>query len=336
MKLRLSLMLLLLAVAVVSSPLAASAQDENITPEQIEELRNALNSAMNDGINTVVNGMMIFGAQRSVSSGVFSTNNIGEDYDEDLDVQKLNFEMPLAEEDSALIPFISGTLSSVKITSQIPPFIPETGENDFMTIKSDTAAIGGGVHYEVVENLTLTGEFGIAYSHVENNYDYHNMVSEYLIKPLIDKQTLNWHMDMLTYMPAFKALYEIPVGEDSAINLSARYSHMFNDSYDSSTSGKVNVESNTGLLQSRIEGVTPLFGYKICEDKLKTRAYFQRSDTFGDFRDNGGLDFFYETGLDFFADTKDSSELFSEVGLSLGYVYRDEFTGWRAGVLLSF
>ena len=124
--------------------------------------------------------------------------------------------------------------------------------------------------------------------------------------------------------------------DESVINFSVRYAYMFNDSYDSTTGGTLDIDTATGLVQSRIEGETPLFDYKICEDPLMGRAYFQRNDIFGDLRDNGDMDFFYEIGLDFFADTSKSSEIISEIGFGVGYIYRNDFEGWNAGVLVDF
>ena len=330
MKLKSLFPLVVVSLLLSLVPSLVRAQD-TITDAQIEELRDVLNSAMNQGMNGVVNGMMVFGSQRAVSSGAFVTRN-SDDPDTQLDVKKVNFDYMIGDEDRDIVPYITGTLGVVKITDELAPFIPNTGTNDFIVAKSSTVALGGGVVFKPIENLQIFTEFQLAYSHVENNYDYNNIVSQYFIRPLMDKRSLNWHLDMFTYSPAAKIQYDIPVTEETTVSVSTRYSHMFNDSFDSTTSGTIVIDSATGLLQSRVEGVTPFFGLMACEDPIKARVYFQRNDVNGDLRDERAMDFFYDTGLDLFADVSGSSEILSEIGLGLGYTYRDQFEGWRFGI----
>jgi Solitary outer membrane autotransporter beta-barrel domain len=308
---------ILAAIAICFASVTAHAQSGPQLPPE-------LGSQVNRIIDQVVNSVLIFTSQASASSGNLTFDGNGEP---DIDVEILRFpvEYDFAAGE-AINPFLEGGLGFLHLVERIPP-IEGPGQNDFSTVRTWTAGLGGGVKFSPADKFEITPSFSATYANIRNRYDYNNEISQVLLEPF-GKQLFNWRVETITYTPTLKIGYEIPLGRQ-ALLLRSRYSHLFNDTI-STDSPTIDVSSDTGLWQNVIGLEIPL---GLCADgetsEFAIRGLFTRNEIYGSARQGLGLNHFYEATVDLLADVKESLGVVSEVRFGGSYIWGDDLTGWR-------
>jgi hypothetical protein len=147
-----------------------------------------------------------------------------------------------------------------------------------------------------------------------------------------DRDAFNTSVDVMTYSPTIEANYTFRQGETTFIP-KMRYAHLFNDSV-STKSSVIDVNSDSGLLQSFIDVQTPL-GYSVYGQELGLHPFIVRTDIFGSAKAARGPNYFHEIGLDLtFTDATRAVIKGFSVGGS--YIFGDDLTGYRIGVGLTF
>jgi hypothetical protein len=285
----------------------------------------------NDRVNEVVNGVTIFTSQDTASSGVFSFESDSPGVsDLDIDLIKIPVTHTFGEEQDVLRPQIRGVLGSLKSTRSIQTGAPGSIA-DFSRLEVLTAGLSGGVVYKVWNELRVTPLIGVAYSHVKRRYDFNNSFSQTNLQPY-DKDAFNTSVDVMTYSPTLEIDYTFKEGATTLIP-KVRYSHLFNDSV-SSESSVIDVNSDSGMLQSFVDVNTPL-GYTVLGQDLGLHPFIVRTDLFGTAKDARGPNYFHELGADL--TFTDSNRTLLE-GFSVGgsYIFGDDFSGYRIGVGLIF
>jgi hypothetical protein len=261
----------------------------------------------NEVINESVNTSTLFASQDIFSTGRFAKHRIDQP-DTHYDTLRMPFEVALAEKGGRWQPFVYGSGALLKVTSGLTKPPEAIGEDDFSTTRL----------------FALAGGLG---SHMRNNYDFNNSYSQAVLEP-DSNLYYNWNMNLFTYAPTGRAIYESKWGEGTAYAMLA-YSQLFNNSV-SSSSPAIDIDSATGILWSRFSYQQPT-GTEVLNTALGVRPFFQWSNISG--KAASGLDLvnLYEIGADLVFDFKEKFLLFSQMNWGGSYVTGDSFEGYHLG-----
>jgi len=308
---------LLVALAVVALPASVIAQP---TAEEF-----------NDRVNEAVNGVTIFTTQDTASSGVFSFDSDREgESDRDLDILKLPFSHTFGEEGEEFRPEIRAVIGSFQSNYSPPSQVP--GETaDFSRLDATTLGVSGGVVWNGWKELRITPLFEVAWTHLKRRYDYNNSFSQANLLPF-DREAFNTSVDVLTYSPSIEADYTFRDGDTTYVP-KLRYAHLFNDST-SSKSSVIDIDSDSGLLQTFFDVNTPL-GYNVKGFNMGLHPFIVRTDVFGAAKDANGPNYFHELGADLTFD-RGSGNLINGFSVGGSYIFGEDFTGYRIGFGVDF
>ena len=280
----------------------------------------------NEVINESVNTSTLFASQDIFSTGRFAKHRIDQP-DTHYDTVRTPFEVALAEKTDRWQPFVYGSGALLSVTSgfTMPP--GAVGEDDFSTTRLFALAGGLGSYLKVSDDFKLAVSCAVTFSHMRNNYDFNNSYSQQVLEP--DSNLFyNWSMNLFTYAPTGRAIYEAKWGEGTAYAMVA-YSQLFNNSV-SSSSPAIDINSSTGILWSRFSYSEPT-GTQLLDADLGVRPFFQWSNISG--KAASGLDLvnLYEMGADLVFDFKEKFLLFSQMNWGGSYVTGDSFEGYHLG-----
>lgn len=280
----------------------------------------------NEVINESVNTSTLFASQDIFSTGRFSKHRIDQP-DTHYDTLRMPFEVALAEKGDRWQPFVYGSGALLKVTSGLTKPPEAIGEDDFSTTRLFALAGGLGSYLKVSDDFKLAVSCAVTFSHMRNNYDFNNSYSQAVLEP-DNNLYYNWNMNLFTYAPTGRAIYESKWGEGTAYAMLA-YSQLFNNSV-SSSSPAIDIDSATGILWSRFSYQQPT-GTEVLNTALGVRPFFQWSNISG--KAASGLDLvnLYEMGADLVFDFKEKFLLFSQMNWGGSYVTGDSFEGYHLG-----
>jgi hypothetical protein len=279
----------------------------------------------NEVINVAVNTNTLFASQDLISNGRFVQRRRDEP-DTKYETFRLPVEIPLADEDAAVRPFFQSTGALLKVTSGVTA-PPGTGENDFSVSHLFAVTAATGAYVRLAEGFFLVPSLGVTYAHLRNKYDFNNAYSQRILEGE-NREFFDWSMDLFTYSPSIKFVYQRAIGEGE-LKYTVGFSHLLNDSIHS-TSDKIDVNSASGLLVDRVEYSEPL-GVAVAGGDLSLRPFFQWSNISG--KAASGLHFvnMFEVGADFISKLKETVLFFSEIYVGASYVSADDFEGYHVG-----
>ncbi len=286
------------------------------------ELQGELTNIYNGGLT----GLHIFSSTDSVSSGFFSVKK-DDGSEKKFEVMKAGADIPLADKDSVFVPFVSGMIGIMKLTDSPKPVEGE-GQDDFSRISTLSIGVGGGVDIHLLDQLRIVPKLMAVYGHTENRFDYHNTFSQEVLQ-VFDRELFNWDIDTMTYLPSVKSYYVWDIGA-TQITPSVNYTHIYVDSF-SSSSPLVDVDSNSGLLQTRLSLDHDL-GLLFVGAPLRGELFGQRNDIYGKAADGLGFNNYHEAGFLISANTENKIPLFASLGLGVSYAWNSDFDGWRIGL----
>lgn len=285
----------------------------------------------NDRVNEAVNGVTIFTTQDTASSGVFSfdSDRAGES-DRNLDILKFPFAHTFGEEGEEIRPEFRAVIGNFQSNYSPAPQVP--GETaDFSRLDATTVGVSGGVVWKVWQELRITPLFEVAWTHMKRRYDFNNSFSRANLLPF-DREAFNTSVDVLTYSPSVEADYTFKDGETTYVP-KLRYAHLFNDST-SSKSSVIDVDSDSGLLQTFLDINTPL-GYNVEGFNVGLHPFIVRTDIFGAAKDAEGPNYFHELGVDLTFD-RGSGHLIQGFSVGGSYIFGEDFDGYRIGFGVDF
>jgi len=280
----------------------------------------------NQVINETVNTNTLFASQDLIANGRYVQRRKGEP-DSKYEMFRLPVEIPLADRDSVIRPFVLSSGALLKVTSGTST-IDGTGESDFSTSRLFSVTGGGGVYVRLHERFFVVPSLSLTYTHLRNNYDYNNPYSQSVLQ-VLGGDFFNWNVDLFTYSPAVRFIYEGPIGSGTA-KWVAGFSHLLNDSIHA-TSDKIKVDSATGFLWNRVEYKKPI-GVEVSGGELALRPFFQWSNISGKAAAGLNLVNLFEVGADLMSLFKDSRSFFSDVYVGASYVSGDSFEGYHLGL----
>lgn len=304
----------------------ASVAAAQVVPLTADPVQGNQQQFANEVINESVNTTTLFASQDIFSTGRFVKRRIDQP-DTHYDTARTPFEIRLSEKTDRWQPYVYGSGALLKVSSGASKPPGADGEDDFSTGKLFAVAAGMGSYLRVSDDFKLSLSCALAFSHLTNRYDFNNSYSQSVLEP-DNKLYYNWNMNLFTYTPTAKAIYESQWG-DSIANVTLAYSQLFNDSIDSS-SPAINIDSASGILWSRVSYSEPT-GVEMLNADTRIRPYFQWSNISG--KAAKGLDLvnLYEMGADVVFDFKEKVLVFSQMYWGGSYVTGDSFEGYHIG-----
>lgn len=282
----------------------------------------------NETINESVNTTTLFAYQDVFSTGKF-TKRHSDQPDTRYTTLRAPFEAKLGETGGSWQPYVNGSAALLHVSSgeAMPP--GAQGEDDFSTSKLFALATGVGTYYQVSDDFKLAASASLAFSHLTNHYDFNNSYSQQVLQP-DSSLYYNWDMNLFTYAPTARAIYETHWERGAIFNYTLGYSQLFNDSI-ASSSPAINIDSSTGLLWNRIAYTEPT-GVHLYEVPSAVRPFFQWSNISGEAARGLDLVNLYEVGADLVFSFKEKFVVLSQLHWGASYISGDNFEGYHLGL----
>jgi hypothetical protein len=226
---------------------------------------------------------------------------------------------------------VVGNAALLRTTAGYNPPTGE-GEADFTVTSLFAISAGGGARIKLSDSWTLTPQASLSYSHIKNRYNFNNPYSQTYLE-IYESELFNWVMDVLTYTPALKLLYQHDLGI-GIFNYQLSYSYLLNDTI-SDDSSLIDVNSSTGLCSTRLDLLMPT-GLTVEGLSLYLRPMFQWNNISGGAVAGLGLRDLYEVGADAVAKVLDEDALVSTMTVGASYVTGDSFEGFHLGAGVTF
>jgi hypothetical protein len=280
----------------------------------------------NERINEAVNTTTLFASQDVLATGQFAKQRIDQP-DTHYAMFRAPFEKRFADPGDRWQPYMYGSGALLRVSSGATKPPGAEGDDDFSTSKLFSLATGAGVYLRVSDDLRLAASVAVAYSYLQNRYDFNNTFSREVLLP-DDGLFYNWNLHVLTYSPTVRALYEHLWGE-SLLNATLAYSQLFNDSIDSS-SPAITIDSASGVMWMRASVAQPL-GVEAFSAPVALRPFFQWSNISGKAADGLNLVNLFEMGADVVLNFEEKFLFFSQMYWGGSYVTGDSFEGYHIG-----
>ena len=309
----------ILVVAFSAWSVSAGAQD--LGPSRSEQQRFA-----NERINEAVNTTTLFASQDVLATGRFGKHR-SDQPDTHYDMFRAPLEKRFFEPTDRWQPYVYGSGALLRVSSGATKPLEAEGVDDFSTSKLFSLATGGGVYVRLSDDLKLAASIALAYSYLQNKYDFNNTYSREVLSP-DDGLFFNWNLHVLTYSPTLRALYEYQWGS-SLLNITLAYSQLFNDSISSSSSA-INIDSASGVMWLRTAVTEPL-GVEIFKAPVSLRPFVQWSNISGKAADGLNLVNLFEIGADVVLKFEEKFLFLSQMHWGGSYVTGDSFEGYHIG-----
>lgn len=277
-------------------------------------------------LNEAVNTNTLFASQDVISNGRFVQRRKDEP-DTKYEMFRLPAEVGLGNKDGSVRPFVRGTLGALRATSGVAP-VEGNGIDDFSVTELFALTSGAGAWVQVSDSLSFAPAVLVSYTHLNNSYDFNNSFSQEILKGQYG-DFYNWSLDVLTYTPSLKVVYETTVGSGKWRNTIAA-SQLLNDSIHT-TSSSAQINSASGIVSERIEYQRHL-GVSVGSSKLAVQPFFQWSNISGKAASGLNLVNLFEVGADLISLLNEPWFIFSQVYVGASYVSGDNFEGYHIGL----
>ncbi len=285
---------------------------------------------VNGIVNESVNANTLFASQEAIATGRF-TQRQNSQPDKDYTTIRLPGEFVFGEIPDTVRPFAEANVALLRTTAGFDP--PDgNGEADFTVTSLFALSGGGGAFIKLSDSVTLEPSASLTYSHIKNRYNFNNAYSQTYLQQY-EGDLFNWSMDVFTYAPSLKLLYQRDLGI-GVLNYQIGYTYLFNDTL-SDDSSVIDVNSSTGLSSNRIDILIPA-SVTINTTTLFVRPMFQWNNISGNAVAGLGLRDLYEVGADFVGKMLESDSFISTVTVGASYVTGDSFEGYHLGAGCTF
>lgn len=279
----------------------------------------------NKAINEAVNTSTLFASQDFISTGRFLQRRRGQP-DTSYETFRVPGEVTFGEHDDTIRPFVLGHFALLKVTSGVAA-ADGNGPNDFSVSNLSALTSGTGVYIRLWKELSIAPTLAVSFAHLRSSYDFNNSFSQRVLQKQ-DHEYYNWSMNLFTYNPGIRVLYDTQVGAGT-FYYTIGFMQLLNDSINS-TSDAINIDSASSLLSNRLEYMAPL-GVSLADAELSIKPIFQWSNISGKAAAGLGFVNMYEVGADVLADVKESFLWFSQVYVGASYISADNFEGYHIG-----
>jgi hypothetical protein len=185
--------------------------------------------------------------------------------------------------------------------------------------------LGGGMALHMTDRFTITPTIGVLYGHYEPDFVAHT-ANGYAVKPFIEDSA-----DTLGVTPGLALAYKIPLGK-TTMELSGRYTYYGTTDISDS---EFDVGGSSHILEERVDFDVPLSA-SLWNCQLHTGGYVSLTEAFGDMSDTMDSDIWLTIHPRLLLNTEGKLWKMDRIGLGMSYIAADSFTGWDAGVEVSF
>jgi hypothetical protein len=277
-------------------------------------------------LNESVNTNTLFSSHDLISNGRFLQRRRNQP-DTQYDSFRVPAEISLANKTDSVRPFVRTGFGLLKVTGGAAA-VDGQGSNDFSVTKLFCLSSGVGTYIDVAEGLSIAPAVMVSYSHLRNDYDFNNPFSQEVLSTEYG-EFYNWGIDLLTYTPQLRIVYETQV-TTGRLRYVIAASQLFNDSFHSG-SADVKIHSSSGLVSNRVEYQHNL-GVSAGTAALAVQPFFQWGNISG--KAASGLNFvnMFEVGADLIFTLKEKLGPLSAVYVGASYVSADSFEGYHIGL----
>jgi hypothetical protein len=293
------------------------------------QLTGAQRRQLNDFFGSRAEVGVVLGAADSASSGSYTVD--GKNGNEDLDFGLTKFggggEIGQARKlgDSGMTwnPVLMGNIGVLSGKNNITVG-PLAGN------KIDESALGlqfgGGMALHLTERFTVTPTIGVIYGHYEQDFIAHTP------NGFVVKQAIEDSADSLGITPGIGLSYKIPMGKN-LLDLSAHYT--FYGTEDISDS-EFDIGGSSHVFEQKADIDIPLSA-QLFNCPLHTGGYVSLTEVAGDMGDTMNSDVWATIHGRLLLNTENKGLWkMDRIGLGASYIAADHFSGWDAGIEVSF
>jgi hypothetical protein len=297
-----------------------------LTPGQVKLLKGRLSDFFGNRAEVGV----VLGASDSASGGSYTVDGRRGNEDTDFSLTKfggggeIGAPRKMGDTEYTWQPVVFGNIGYIsgKNTLDAPPFNHDKLEEGALGIQ-----VGGGVALNFTERFTVTPTIGVIYGHYEPDLIAHTATARAL-KPLIDDSA-----DSLGVTPGIAVAYKLPMGKNMW-EFSARYT--FYGTEDISDSD-FDIGGSSHVFEQRADLDIPLSA-EVFDCQLHTGGYVSLTEVAGDIGDTMNSDVWATIHGRVLMNTEGKSWAWKmdRLGLGMSGIFGSHFTGWDAGVEVSF
>jgi hypothetical protein len=203
------------------------------------------------------------------------------------------------------------------------------------TVSSLSVFLGGGVRFTAWQDWSLAPTFGVIYAHTENDFEARNDAGRSVLRAAGNRvdELIDWSADTLTLVPGIEGRYRHLFGSVQ-LTVKSLFKYFHTEPIErSSTALSFESSSEWWLNEVDVEWRMPVY---VWSRQLRTGAYFNRSELFGGLEESLKTDHLYQAGGRLVVDVQGLFWHVEYVGVGAGYFWSDKFSGWSAGVEISF
>jgi hypothetical protein len=188
--------------------------------------------------------------------------------------------------------------------------------------------LGGGIAFHLTERFTITPTIGGFYGSYDPGFNGRNAAGR-VVETAIDDDTV----DTLGVMPGLAIAYKVPMGKNTW-EFSARYAFFGSTEI---SGGDVDAGGSSHIFEQRVDLDIPLSA-SLFDCPLHTGGYFALTETAGDISDTMNSDVWGTLHGRLLLNTEGQSWSWKmdRLGLGVSGIVGDNFTGWDAGVEVTF
>ena len=303
-----------------------------ITPDQIQQVRSALNSR--------IEALTILGGDFGLSDGSFSSvtpNPLArQGNDTTMEVNKfggaadVGDPRPLGGLPISWQPRLQGNMGYLESTDYLHG---ASLDGDVSTFKDYAIQFGGGARF------WLSGHFSVAptlmgmYGHTSNAYAANSLFMWSNLPLATQLGLVDWSVDTWTLRPALDFQY-VFTWKRSIVTLSSDPTYFHTESFRSSNAA-VSLNGNSGSLDTKIDLDVPLdrelFGHE-----LHAGGYLSRTDLFGELKTGLDAQHINEIHGRLVLDYLNQLWKFKWIGVGGSYLWGPNFRGWTVGADIAY
>jgi len=191
---------------------------------------------------------------------------------------------------------------------------------------------GGGVRFYLTDHFSIAPTVSGLYGQTENKFDAENSVGD-MIKEVADGSYINWTVKTWSVSPSIDVRYGWSLGR-TKFQFTSRFNYFHTESFDS-TSPFVNVAGDSTTWENKL-GVDVPLGLKAFGLELRTGGFISRTDLRGSAESDLHENHMYTANARLVVSPPEPILTLRWIGLGVSYFWADHFSGWSAGIDMSF
>jgi hypothetical protein len=304
-----------------------------ITPDQIQQVRSALNSR--------IEALTILGGDFGLSEGSYSSvtpNPLAPGRGDDTTVEVNKFggaadvgdPRPLGDLPISWQPRVQGNMGYLESTDY---FHGAPLDGDVSRFRDYAIQFGGGARFWFSEHFSVAPTLMGMYGHTSNTYAANSLFMRANLPQATQLGLVDWSVDTWTLRPALDFQY-VFTWQRSIVTLSSDPTYFHTESFRSSNPA-VSLNGNSGSLDTKIDLDVPL-GRELFGHELHTGGYLSRTDLFGELKTGLDTQHINEIHGRLVLDYLNQLWKFKWIGVGGSYLWGPNSKGWAVGADIAY